>query len=265
VPSFTSPSPQHQCSSAGPQLALISTLTTTKTDFSSLSWLELKWAAWYIWHLVGKRQARHRCHGRGNPTSKSQLASLKPSSKLKIFLVAGVFRSMRTVDHHRRHPLLQKMETSARQNTDTKGTMGLHKTRPRLSFRDGTPYGRSVTTHTPPPSLIFAKQIMFFHSMAEAIGMQTWQVPLPSLQIILSQLAFCFVYEDLFHYIGTHGLPNSTTKPDPIPLRNQLTRSFTRPSSTSTFTSCTINTRLHSVSPPNTLILSRRPYWAWVP
>ena len=39
--------------------------------------------------------------------------------------------------------------------------------------------------------------------MAESFGMQTYQVPFPSWQTMLPQVALFFVFEDMFHYFGT--------------------------------------------------------------
>jgi hypothetical protein len=43
-------------------------------------------------------------------------------------------------------------------------------------------------------------KIFLFHPVAESFGMNTWQVPFPSWQTMLPQLAFFFVFEDMFHY-----------------------------------------------------------------
>ena len=47
--------------------------------------------------------------------------------------------------------------------------------------------------------LIFSK-ILLFYPVAESVGMSTWQVPFPTWQTMLPQLAFFFVFEDMFHY-----------------------------------------------------------------
>lgn len=38
--------------------------------------------------------------------------------------------------------------------------------------------------------------------MAEMFEMSTWQVPFPSLKIMGPQIAFFFVFEDMFHFFG---------------------------------------------------------------
>ena len=38
--------------------------------------------------------------------------------------------------------------------------------------------------------------------MAEMFGMSTWQVPFPSWKIMAPQVAFFFVFEDMFHFFG---------------------------------------------------------------
>ncbi|KAG9084785.1 C-4 sterol methyl oxidase [Ceratobasidium sp. 370] len=49
-------------------------------------------------------------------------------------------------------------------------------------------------------------QIWFFHPLAEACGMQTWQVPMPSWETIAAQVALFFVFEDAFHYFAHQAL-----------------------------------------------------------
>jgi hypothetical protein len=47
------------------------------------------------------------------------------------------------------------------------------------------------------------RKIFLFHPVAESFGMSTWQVPFSSWQVMLLQLAFFFVFEDMFHYFGS--------------------------------------------------------------
>jgi len=51
--------------------------------------------------------------------------------------------------------------------------------------------------------------IWLFHPMAEALGMTTYQVPLPSLMTMAPQIAIFFVYEDFFHYLAHQALHTS--------------------------------------------------------
>ncbi|KAJ7123529.1 C4-methyl sterol oxidase [Mycena epipterygia] len=48
--------------------------------------------------------------------------------------------------------------------------------------------------------------IWFFHPMAESVGMKTYQVPLPSLTTMAPQIAFFFIFEDIFHYFAHQAL-----------------------------------------------------------
>lgn len=48
--------------------------------------------------------------------------------------------------------------------------------------------------------------IWFFHPMAEMFEMSTWQVPFPSLKIMGPQIAFFFVFEDMFHFFAHQAL-----------------------------------------------------------
>ena len=46
-------------------------------------------------------------------------------------------------------------------------------------------------------------KIWLFHPIAEGLGMSTWHVPFPAWKDIAFQVAFFFVYEDMFHFFGT--------------------------------------------------------------
>ena len=54
-------------------------------------------------------------------------------------------------------------------------------------------------------------QIFLFHPIAESFGMTTWQVPFPTWQTMLPQLAFFFIFEDMFHYFCVCNMPSSTS------------------------------------------------------
>jgi hypothetical protein len=49
-------------------------------------------------------------------------------------------------------------------------------------------------------------QIWLFHPLAEGLGMSTWQVPFPTWMETVLQVAFFFVYEDMFHFFGMQTL-----------------------------------------------------------
>jgi len=42
--------------------------------------------------------------------------------------------------------------------------------------------------------------IMMFHPIAEMIGLETWQLPFPPWRSMVTQIAFCFIIEDAWHY-----------------------------------------------------------------
>ena len=49
-------------------------------------------------------------------------------------------------------------------------------------------------------------QIWLFHPVAEFLGMSTWQVPFPPWQHQAAQIAFFFVFEDMFHFFAHRAL-----------------------------------------------------------
>ena len=53
-------------------------------------------------------------------------------------------------------------------------------------------------------------QIFLFQPVAESCGMATWQVPFPMWQTMLPQLAFFFIFEDMFHYFCSCYIPSSS-------------------------------------------------------
>jgi methylsterol monooxygenase len=65
-----------------------------------------------------------------------------------------------------------------------------------MSSKAGS-YSRFLTTRF---------KIWLFHPIAEGLGMSTWQVPFPVWQETVLQVAFFFVYEDMFHFFGTQTL-----------------------------------------------------------
>jgi methylsterol monooxygenase len=67
-------------------------------------------------------------------------------------------------------------------------------------------------------ALTLGVQIWLFHPLCEAFGLSTWQVPFPSWKTQLPQLAFFFVFEDMFHYFGTPMSIHSLPRDDPDPL-----------------------------------------------
>ncbi|KAJ7243658.1 C4-methyl sterol oxidase [Mycena rebaudengoi] len=127
----------------------------SSTDFSSLSWLEQQWAAWYVWI--------------GNPVIATGLMSF-------------LMHERTAIPYFRRWKLqANKVPTPQEQWECTKLVLFSH-----------------FTVELP--------VIWFFHPMAEFFGMSTYQVPLPSLRTMAPQIAFFFVFEDMFHYFAHQAL-----------------------------------------------------------
>jgi hypothetical protein len=108
-------------------------------------------------------------------------------------------------------------------------------------------------------------QIWMFHPVAEAVGLQTWQVPFPSWKTQLPQLAFFFIFEDMFHYFGKLRCGCGKVVNVPSSFLFQLTRHYTPVFCTSASTRSTINTPHPLVLPPNTLTPPRSPSLASAP
>ncbi|KAF7973796.1 hypothetical protein HWV62_20368 [Athelia sp. TMB] len=142
-------------------------LAYANTDFSSLGWMEKQWAAWYIFI--------------GNPIIATGLLSFL----LHEFVYFG--RSIPwiiidSIPYFRQWKLQPaKVPTPQQQWECTKQVLFSHFT-------------------------IELPAIWLFHPMAESIGMTTYQVPLPSWQTIIPQVALFFVFEDMFHYFAHQAL-----------------------------------------------------------
>lgn len=100
------------------------------TDFSSLSWAEQKWVAWYIWI--------------GNPIIATGLMSfllhevcllVRSIAYSSLTLPIGcLLWTLYPMDHHRRDAVLQPVEATAPQDPYHSRTMGLHEASPLLSL-----------------------------------------------------------------------------------------------------------------------------------
>ena len=134
-----------------------------------------------------------------------------------LFLLDRLLLPLHTMDLHRPNTLLQEAETAAQQDSYTAGAVGGHQAGPLLPFHGRAPHGTSRVTsparrrRLPPPTpsparrpaLTRAPQIWLFHPVAEFLGMSTWQVPFPPWQHQAAQIAFFFVFEDMFHFFGS--------------------------------------------------------------
>jgi len=142
---------------------LSSDLLYAHTDFSKLNWAENLWVQWYL--LIG------------NPV----LATGLMSFLLHEFVYFGRCVPWVIIDaipYFRRWKLQAgKIPTPEEQWECTKQVLYSH-------------------------FIIELPVIWFFHPMAEAFGMMTWQVPFPSITSMLPQLAFFFVFEDMCHYFA---------------------------------------------------------------
>ncbi|PPQ68122.1 hypothetical protein CVT24_002948 [Panaeolus cyanescens] len=136
-------------------------------DFASLSWLEQTWVSWYAYI--------------DNPTVATGLMS---------FLIHEVVYFGRSIPwiiidampYFRKWKLQPaKIPTPAEQWACTKQVLLYHFT---IEF-----------------PLIF-----LFHPTAEALGMQTYQVPFPSLKTMAPQVFLFFFFEDFFHFCAHQAL-----------------------------------------------------------
>lgn len=136
------------------------------TDFSQLNWMEQFWASWYLYF--------------DNPVIATGLASFL-LHEVVYFGRAIPWIIIDAMPYFRRWKLQpSKIATAAEQWECTKLVLFSHFT-------------------------IEGPAIFLFHPVAQAIGMDTWQVPFPSWKIMAPQIAFFFFFEDMFHYFA-HGL-----------------------------------------------------------
>ncbi|KAL0948231.1 hypothetical protein HGRIS_010831 [Hohenbuehelia grisea] len=137
------------------------------TDLASLNWLERQWVAWYIWI--------------GNPVIATGLASFL-LHEIVYFGRCIPWIIIDAIPYFRKWKLQPaKVPTAQEQWECTKQVLFSHFT-------------------------IELPAIWLFHPLAEAIGMSTYQVPLPSWQTMLPQIAFCFIFEDFFHFVAHQAL-----------------------------------------------------------
>ncbi|KAB5588949.1 C-4 methylsterol oxidase [Ceratobasidium theobromae] len=137
------------------------------TDFSKLSWLESNWAAWYLWI--------------GDPVIATGLMSFL-LHEIVYFGRCIPWIIIDAMPYFRRWKLQpNKVPTAKDQWECTKLVLYSHFT-------------------------IELPQIWFFHPIAEACGMKTWQVPFPHWKAMTGQIALFFIFEDAFHYFAHQAL-----------------------------------------------------------
>jgi len=133
------------------------------TDFSSLNWLEANWAAWYMWV--------------GNPILATGILSFV-MHEVVYFGRCIPWIIIDSMPYFRKWKLQpNKVPTKQQQWECTKLVLITHFT-------------------------IELPQIWFFHPLAESLGMETWQVPLPSLMTMIPQIFLFMVIEDAWHYFS---------------------------------------------------------------
>ncbi|OCH85077.1 C4-methyl sterol oxidase [Obba rivulosa] len=142
-------------------------LLYANVDFSQLNWFELQWASWYMWI--------------GNPVIATGLMSFL----LHEIVYFGrcvpwiIIDAMPYFNKWKLQP--NKVPSPQEQWECTKLVLYSHFT-------------------------IELPMIWFFHPMAEAFGMSTWEVPFPSWTTLLPQVALFFVFEDVFHFFAHQAL-----------------------------------------------------------
>ncbi|KDQ07785.1 hypothetical protein BOTBODRAFT_38466 [Botryobasidium botryosum FD-172 SS1] len=137
------------------------------TDFSSLNWLEANWAAWYLWM--------------GDPVLATGVMSFI-LHEVMYFGRCIPWIIIDAIPYFRKWKLQpNKVPTAKEQWECTKLVLFSHFT-------------------------IELPQIWFFHPLAEACGLATWQVPLPPLKVILGQTLLFMIFEDAFHYVAHQAL-----------------------------------------------------------
>ncbi|EDR13647.1 C4-methyl sterol oxidase [Laccaria bicolor S238N-H82] len=137
------------------------------TDFSSLTWLEQQWVAWYVWI--------------GNPIIATGLMSFL-MHEIVYFGRSIPWIIIDATPFFRKWKLqANKIPTAAEQWECTKQVLFSHFT-------------------------IELPLIWLFHPTAEGLGMSTYHVPFPSLKTMAPQIFLFFVFEDFFHFLAHQAL-----------------------------------------------------------
>lgn len=146
-----------------PESAAFQDAAYSGVDFSSLSWPEKQWAAYYIWMA--------------NPVLATGLAAFL-LHEIVYFGRCVPWIIIDRMPYFRQWKLqAKKVPTAAEQWECTKLVLFSH-----------------VTVELP--------VIFLFQPAAEALGMQTYQVPFPALTTMAPQIFLFFVFEDFFHFLG---------------------------------------------------------------
>jgi hypothetical protein len=107
-------------------------------DFSSLSWIEKQWAAWYI--NIGNLVV-----ATGLMSFLLHEVSLPLSIKLYLVIpvpIPGCLLWPRhPLDYYRRHTVFPQVEASTEQSPNSSGTMGVHQAGSILAFYRGNAIG----------------------------------------------------------------------------------------------------------------------------
>jgi len=137
------------------------------TDFSSLTWFEQQWVAWYVWI--------------GNPIIATGLASFL-LHEIVYFGRSIPWIIIDAIPYFRQWKLQpNKVPTAEEQWACTKQVLFSHFT-------------------------IELPAIWLFHPTAEGLGMQTYQVPFPPLKTMAPQIFLFFFIEDLCHFLAHQAL-----------------------------------------------------------
>ncbi|KAF8147781.1 hypothetical protein K438DRAFT_1779877 [Mycena galopus ATCC 62051] len=138
-----------------------------QVDFTSLSWIEEQWTAWYLYI--------------GNPILATALMSFSARGGKKPTTTAGR-RGFDAIPYFRKWKLqADKIPTPQEQWNCTRQVLFWH-----------------FTVELP--------VIWLFHPVAETLGMRKHEVPLPGFTEWAPQVAFFFVFEDTFHYFAHRAL-----------------------------------------------------------
>ncbi|KAF8147780.1 C4-methyl sterol oxidase [Mycena galopus ATCC 62051] len=136
-------------------------------DFTSLSWVEQQWAAWYLYI--------------GNPILATGLMSFLVH-EIVYFGRCVPWIIVDAIPYFRRWKLqAAKIPTPLEQWNCTKQVLFSH-------------------------FMVELPVIWLFHPMAEIFGMRTYDVPLPGFADWAPQVAFFFVFEDMYHYFAHQAL-----------------------------------------------------------
>ncbi|KAH8105301.1 C4-methyl sterol oxidase [Cristinia sonorae] len=137
------------------------------TDFSKLTWLEFQWASFYLWI--------------DNPIIATGLMSFL-LHEIVYFGRCIPWIIIDAIPYFRKWKLQPgKIPSKQEQWECTKQVLFSHFT-------------------------IELPAIWLFHPLTELVGLATWQVPLPSWSTVIPQVAFFFVFEDIFHYFAHQAL-----------------------------------------------------------